>query len=303
MVRKSKLSRMPMEDKLLVVTIYALLVVLCFTMLYPFWNSLVLSFNDSQDTARGGVTFWPREFTLENYRYVFQNPRIPQAFMITVLRTAVGTVGTITITSLLAFALSKKELRFRNLYMILCVVTMYFHGGLIPRYMVLRSLGLFNTFWVMVIPVMVNVFYMIIFRSFFRNLPSSLEESAEIDGAGYYVRFFRIVMPVSKPVFAALILFVAVFHWNQWFDAAIFIQKRDLMPIQTLLRQIIHNNAASQLAAEIGGQAAEQIRQNLISTKSLQMSTMMVATIPIILVYPFLQRYFVAGIMIGSLKG
>ena len=302
MVGGTQFKKLPAEDKVFVAVIYIVLGLISFTMLYPFWNSLVLSFNLSGDTAVGGVTFWPRAFTLENYRFVFQNPRIPQAFLITILRTVAGTTGGIAVTSLLAYALSKRELRFRNTYMVICVITMYFHGGLIPRYMVLRALGLFNTFWVMVIPVMVNVFYMIIFRSFFRAMPASLEESAQLDGAGYYTQFLKIVVPVSQPVFAALILFVAVFHWNQWFDAAIFIQRRDLVPIQALLRQIIHTNAASQLAAEIGGQAADQIRQNLISTRALQMATMMVATIPIILVYPFLQRYFVAGIMIGSLK-
>lgn len=295
--------RLSGADRALLTVVYATMVLMTFAMLYPFWNTFVISLNDSQDTARGGVTAWPRDFTLQNYEYVFQNPRIPRAFLVTVLRTAVGTVIGIAVTSILAYALSKDALKLRRLYMALCVITMYFHGGLIPTYIVIRALGLFDTFWVLVVPPALSVFNMIIFRSFFRSVPAALEESAEIDGAGYYVRFMRIVVPVSTPVFAALTLFVAVFHWNQWFDAAIYLQRKDLVPIQTLLRQIIHTNAASELAAELGGQAADEIRQNVISTRSLQMSTMMVATIPIIMVYPFLQRYFVSGIMIGSLKG
>lgn len=297
------MKRSSTEGKVFHSLIYAGLAVLAFTMIYPFWNSLVLSFNDGMDTSLGGVTFLPRKFTFENYVFVLQDPRIGRAFFITVARTLVGTVLTISFTSVFAYAMSKKKLQYRNAYMIFCVITMYFQGGLIPRYLLIRSLGLFNTFWVMVVPGIVNVWNMIIFRSFFSAMPASLEESAEMDGAGYYTRFFTLTVPLSAPVFATLTLFAAVAQWNAWFDAALYIRDGSLMPIQPLLRQIINSNALSQLIAELGGQAAEELEKSMITTKALTMSTMMIATVPIVMVYPFLQRYFMKGIMIGSIKG
>lgn len=278
------------------------LVLMCFTMLYPFWNSVVISFNDGKDTMMGGITLWPREFTLENYRYVFKDDRILNAFGVTVMRTLVGTLISVTLTAMFAFALTKRQLRFRRLYLGMAVLTMYFGGGMIPSYLVVRMLGLRDTFWVLVIPGAVNVWNMIIFRSFFQGVPASLEESARIDGAGYYRVFFQIVTPVSLPVISTLALFTAVNHWNSWFDAAIYISSRELMPIQNLLQQIINTNSLTEMMSKVGGAAAENLAKTQMTTKSLTMATMVVATAPILMAYPFIQRYFVQGVMIGSLK-
>ena len=197
----------------------------------------------------------------------------------------------------------ERELVGRNYYMIFCIITMFFSGGLIPTFILIRGLGLFNTFWVMVIPGLLSVWNMIIFRTFFQALPAGLEESAKIDGCGYWATFFRIVLPLSGPVIATLSLFTAVYHWNDWFTPSIYISDQDLLPIQTMLQQILSSNIMSEQMAQADSAAAGRMAaMKTVSTKSLSMATMMVATIPIICVYPFVQKYFVKGVLVGSLK-
>lgn len=293
-------------DKLLQTFIYIALLALGFVTLYPFWNSLVISLNSGADTALGGVTFWPRQPTWENYAIVLRDSRIGQAFLISVLRTLAGTVLAVLCTAIFAFGLSKRELIGRKWYMIMCVVTMYFSGGLIPTFLLLRSMGMMDTFAVMVIPGIISVYHMIIFRTFFQGLPAGLEESARIDGCSHFGVLLRIVFPVSGPILATLGLFTAIWHWNDWFTASIYINNIDLIPIQTLLKQITNSNIMSeQMMQSIGGNAAAQDRLALmrsVTSKSLTMATTMVATLPIVFVYPFLQKYFVKGVLIGSLK-
>lgn len=297
-----KLSR---GDKVLQVFIYIFLLLLGFVTLYPFWNSLVISFNTGSDTAFGGITFWPRSPTLDNYQVVFQDSRIGQAFMVSVLRTLAGTVLSVLFTAVLAYGLSRQELMGRKYYMVFCVITMYFSGGLIPTFLLLRGFGLMDTFWVLVIPGLISVYNMIIFRTFFLGLPSGLVESARIDGCNHVNVLIRIILPISGPVVATLSLFTAVYHWNDWFSASIYINNPDLIPIQTLLKQILNSNIVTDQLQSIGANAAAQDRLALmksVTSKSLIMATTMVATLPIIMVYPFLQKYFVKGVLIGSLK-
>lgn len=298
-----KLSR---GDKTLHVIIYILLTILGFVTLYPFWNSAVISFNLGIDTAKGGITFWPRVFTLDNYEIVLQDTRIVKAFGVSVLRTIVGTFLSILFTALFAYGMSMKGVVFKKFYMVFAVITMYFSGGLIPSFLVNMELGLMNTFWVLVIPTIISVYNMIIFRTFFMGLPNGLEESARIDGCSTFGVFFRIVLPLSGPVIATLSLFTAVYHWNDWFTATIYIDKADLFPIQTMLQQIMNSNIMTeQLTMATKGNAAAadaMSRMQSVTTKSLTMATMMVATLPIILVYPFVQRFFVKGVLVGSLK-
>ncbi|BFH13038.1 carbohydrate ABC transporter permease [Paenibacillus melissococcoides] len=290
-------------DRIFVAFIYVFLTLLAFSTFYPFWNSLVISFNEGLDTAKGGITFWPREFTLENYRIVFEDSRLMNGFVIAALRTVIGTVSAILATSIFAYGMSKRELMGRKYYMIMCIITMYFGGGLIPTYMLIRSLGLFNSFWVFIIPALISVWNMIIFRTFFQGLPAGLEESAKIDGCGNWGTFFRIVLPLSGPVVATLSLFTAVAHWNEWFVASIYITNEDLLPIQTVLRQILFSNIASEQMANVDMSAiAHMNAAKKITSKALTMATIMVATVPIVCVYPFLQKYFVKGVLIGSLK-
>ncbi|AIQ52868.1 carbohydrate ABC transporter permease [Paenibacillus sp. FSL R7-0331] len=290
-------------DRVLVTVIYILLAILAFLSFYPFWNAGVISFNNGTDTMRGGITFWPRQFSLENYSVVFQDSRLINGFVISVLRTVIGTFAAIAATAVFAYGMSKSELMGRKFYMVFCIITMYFSGGLIPSFLLIRELGMFNSFWVMVIPGLISVWNMIIFRTFFKGIPAGLEESARIDGCSNWGVLLRIVLPLSGPVIATLSLFTAVYHWNDWFTPSIYLSNVDLMPIQTKLQQILNSNIMSEQMAQLD--AAAQGRMNkmrAVTTKSLSMATMMVATIPILCVYPFLQKYFVKGVMVGSLK-
>ncbi len=297
------MKRIAISDRLMLIFIYAFLILLSFSAFYPFWNALVVSFNLGIDTSKGGVTFWPRVWTLENYDIVFNDKRLINGFFVSVARTVVGTVTAILMTALLAYGMSKKDLIGRNYYMLFFVFTMYFGGGLIPTFLLIRSLGLMNTFWVFIIPALISVWNMIIFRTFFKSLPAGLEESAQIDGCTNWGIFFRIVLPLSGPVIATLALFTAVSHWNDWFMPSIYITNEHLVPIQTMLRQILNANIVTEMSNNIDTASAARIEGlRTITTKSLTMATMMVATLPIILVYPFVQKYFVKGVLIGSLK-
>lgn len=295
--------RLTYGDRFMMVFIYTTLALLAFMTFYPFWNALVISFNAGADTARGGITFWPREWTLQNYSIVFRDERLVGAFLVSIGRTIVGTFSSILFTAVFAYGISKRELIGRNVYMVVCIVTLYFSGGLIPTFLLIRELQLMNSFWVFIIPSLISVWNMIIFRTFFQGLPKGLEESAKIDGSGNWGIFFRIVIPLSGPVIATLALFTAVFHWNDWFGPSIYITNENLLPIQTMLKQILNSNIVSDQMSQLDSAAQGQMaRMRSVTSKSLSMATMMVATIPIILVYPFVQKYFVKGVLIGSLK-
>jgi putative aldouronate transport system permease protein len=293
--------RLSISEKSVQAVIYLLLALLAFLCVYPFWNTLVISFNVGMDTGKGGITFWPRVFTLDNYRIVFADQKIWIGLLISVARTIVGTFFSILVTAMLAYGLSKSNLVGKKTYMVLCVITLYFSGGLIPSYLVIRELGMFDTFWVLFVPTIVGVFNMIVFRTFFLSLPNSLLESAEIDGCSQYGVFFRIAIPLSKPVFAAIGLFAAVYYWNEWFNASLYINKSDLLPLQTALRNIINSNYVTE---RIGNAAMDDYfnNTNAATSKSITMATMIIASVPIIILYPFLQKYFAKGVLIGSLK-
>lgn len=291
-------------DRFMMFFIYSFLILLAVSTLYPFLNALAVSFNQGLDTSKGGVTLWPRVFTLENYKVVFKDDRLMSGFFISVLRTIIGTASAILCTAIFSYGMSKKELMGRKYYMVMCIITMYFGGGLIPTFMLIRNLGLMNSFWVFIIPSLIGVWNMIIFRTFFQGLPNGLEESAKIDGCGNWGTLFRIVLPLSGPVIATLALFTAVYHWNEWFLAGIYISDQNKYPIQTILRQILLSNIVSEQGG--GGLDASSLahmqRAKTITSKSLSMATMIVATLPIICVYPFVQKYFVKGVLVGSLK-
>jgi putative aldouronate transport system permease protein len=288
------------NDRIIDIIIYTLLIVLSFTALYPFWNTLVMSLNEGKDTSMGGLTFWPRVFTFDNYEVIFSDERFFRAMGISVARTVSGTFLSILITALMAFALAKKELKGKKYYMIFGIITMYFQGGLIPTYLWLRELGLFNNFWVLIIPGILSIWNMIVFRTFFQGLPEELEESAKLDGCNYYGLFFRIVLPVSGPVFATLSLFTAVGLWNEWFNAGIFVNDSELLPVQNYLMNMINSSSTAEMLSQMG--SGVSVVTQTVTPKSLQMTAVMVVTLPIIMVYPFLQKYFVKGVMIGSLK-
>lgn len=294
--------RLGFSDRIMLLFIYAFLLLLSFTALYPFWNTLVISLNEGLDTAKGGVTFWPREFTWVNYETVFSDRKIGNAFLVSVARTIVGTIGAVLTTALLAYGMSRSYLMGRKFYMVFFIFTMYFGGGLIPSFLLVKSLGLMNNFLVFIVPSLVSVWNMIVFRTFFKSLPQGLEESAQIDGCGSWGVFFRIVLPLSGPVIATLGLFTAIAHWNDWFTPTIYINNQDLMPVQTVLRRILNANVISEARGALDSMTLERMGKNSLTSRSIISATVMVVSLPIIAVYPFVQKYFVKGVMIGSLK-
>ncbi|MDR2536744.1 MAG: carbohydrate ABC transporter permease [Treponema sp.] len=276
-----------------------LMLVLCFITLYPIWYTLILSFNDSQDTMMGGIYWLPRKFTLESYRTVFIDRAILKAFNVTIWRTGIGTVTSVFFTAMVAYAFSKKHIMGRKFYLILGTITMFFGGGLIPYFIMLRSIGLYDTFLVYIIPALFNFYNLIIFMSFFREIPAALEESAKIEGANDFLIFIKLILPVSAPVLATIALFNGVYHWNDYFAGVMYISNPDLQPIQTFLYRII---ASVSMTKSIVGMPVSASAQQ-VSSQSVKLATMVTTTAPIICIYPFLQRYFVKGIMIGSIKG
>ncbi|MBR4503178.1 MAG: carbohydrate ABC transporter permease [Clostridia bacterium] len=284
------------------IAVTVLLAFIGFICLYPFWNVAIISLNDAQDTVRGGLYFWPRKFTLESYREVFKNKELIHAAFISLARTVSGTVIALFFNTLLAYGMSKKDLFGSKFFGYFFVFTMYFGGGIVPYYMVLKTVKLIDTFWVYIIPGAISVYNMILIRIYMESLPQELEESAYLDGAGDIVVLFGIVLPLSKPVLATIALFTAVGQWSSWFDTNLYTYKTSLKTLQFILVQILNNYdlGNSKSVAEILQQAS---KQNPVSSDSIRMATAMVVTVPIIVVYPFVQKYFVKGIMIGAVKG
>lgn len=291
----SKIGKITMGDKLITV----LMIIICFVSLYPVWYTVIISLNDSSDALRGGIYFFPRKFSLESYKTVFQDTTIINAFMVTVMRTVLGTVTSVFFTAMVGYAFSKKHIMGNKFYTIFGTITMFFGGGLIPYFITLKNLGLYNNFLVYIIPSLFNFYNMIIFMSFFRELPAGLEESAKLDGANDLMVFIRIVIPLSAPVIATIALFNGVAHWNDYFTGVMYINDAELQPIQTYLYRVIASASASKtVVAMPAGMSAQQV-----SSQSVRLATMVVTTFPIMCVYPFLQKYFVKGMLIGSIKG
>ncbi|SDS03209.1 putative aldouronate transport system permease protein [Paenibacillaceae bacterium GAS479] len=268
----------------------------------PFWFTIVGSFNSGLDYLRGGVYFWPREFTIANYSAVLSDETIYQAFFVTGFRTIVGTFIHVLFTALIAYGLSRPYLVGRNVYMIIIMITMFFSGGLIPTYLLYKELGLLNNMLVYIIPNMFSVWDLIIIMSFMRTIPDAILESARMDGASEYRIFFGFILSLSKPVLAAITLFNGVYHWNSYFDSMMFTSSDSLQTVQLFLMRMVTSadfaNGVSKAAlANIPTQALK------VSPETMKLAMMMVVSIPIIVIYPFLQKYFVKGIMIGSIKG
>ncbi|MBT2290011.1 carbohydrate ABC transporter permease [Paenibacillus albidus] len=272
---------------------------ICFITLYPIWYVLVNAFNNGSDAMSGGIYWWPRVFSLENFKAVFVTPGIMQAMWITVAKTVVGTAVHVFFTAMVAYALSRKNLIGGKLYILMGTVTLFFSGGLIPTFLLMRDLHLLENFLVYIIPFMFSFFDLIIFMTFFRDIPEGLEEAARIDGANDWSIFLRIVLPVSMPVLATIALFHGVFQWNDYFTGMIYINNPDLQPIQTYLYRVVAQSSSNQMMVAVQGSSVTKS----VTSQSIKLATMVVTTLPIVFVYPFLQRYFVKGMMIGSIKG
>ena len=291
------------EDLILEGVIIALMTFMLVITAYPFYYVIIMSLNDGIDAARGGIYLWPREFTIDNYKRFLSDPSWKQAMIVSVAKTGVGAVLTVFFTCLIAYGLTPRDLLFKRFYNVVLLFFMYFSSGLIPYYLVLRELRLLNTFAVYVIPTMFSIYYCLLARSFFSTMPDELFESAKLDGAGQVRIYLQIVLPLSKPLLATLFLFAAVGQWNSWSDTAFFAAgNRDLRSLAYMMRDVIMRN---QISSGPGGDMASQIAQQYRRTtgQSVQFAAMVIAVLPIMIVYPFLQKYFVQGIMIGAVKG
>lgn len=265
--------------------------------LYPLIYVLFASLSDPEFVVQSrGLILYPRGFTIEAYQMVFKNPNIIAAFGNTLFYVAAGTSLNIILTALGAYGLSRRNVMLKNPIMFLIVFTMFFEGGLVPLYLTIQNLGMLDSRLSLIVPTAVSAFNLIIMRTAFQAVPESLEESARIDGAGDWTILFRVVLPLSMPVVAVMILFYGVSHWNAWFYATIFLQDRDLFPLQLILREILISNDTSSMAS--GVSSSDQMSVG----ETIKYATIIVATAPILFLYPFLQKYFVKGVMIGAIK-
>jgi putative aldouronate transport system permease protein len=284
---------------------YMFMIVLIIVTLYPFVNMLAVSLNNATDSILGGIYLWPRMFTWDNYRYVFSESTIFHATLISVLRTVIGTIIAVFCSAMVAYTISRPEYVLRKFITIAFVLTMYFSGGLIPNFLLIRDLGLVNNFWVYILPGIIGVFLLIVIRSFIEGLPEGILESARIDGAGEFVTFLQIVLPLTIPALAAVSLFMAVWQWNSWFDVFLYNSSNvKLSTLQYELMKILQNSNASLSAqsasATFSGAASSS---NTVTPTSIRATMTIVASVPIILVYPFLQKYFIKGMTVGGVKG
>lgn len=285
------------EDKIFYLFVYLFCIFLIFVTIYPFYYIIVISFNEGIDASMGGIYWFPRKFTLENYQDFFSDIKWLRGLGISVSSTILGTIISVLFTVLVSYALSFKDLVHHKLYMTIIIICMYFSGGVIPYFALLRSLGLINNYLVYIIPGALNTFFILIGTNFFADIPSSLRESAKLDGAGELKIFTRIILPISKPLLATCVLFVGVGKWNNWYDCTFFVQSNNLRNLAYLMMQVINSTQVSATAA-----AAAASTNTATTTLSIQTAAMVVATVPIMCVYPFLQKYFVTGMMVGSVK-
>lgn len=290
------------EEKIFnIVNILIMLLILTLT-IYPFLNVLAISFNESSDTVKGGITIFPRKFTTENYKVIFTYNNLVSGFINSVLRTIVGTLTSLIACSMVAYTLGRKHYIFRKQVSLFLVITMYVSGGLIPFFLLVRDLHLMNSFLVYILPGMVGAFNIIIIRSFMENLPEELYESAYIDGANEFTVFLKIIIPLSTPVLATIALFVAVGQWNNWFDTYLF--NGSDPSLTTLMFELMKVLQSTQRAgADAVRTASQQLKVSQVSPESVKMAITIVTIVPILLVYPFLQKYFVSGMTIGAVKG
>ncbi|KZE72716.1 sugar ABC transporter permease [Paenibacillus jamilae] len=276
----------------------ALIVVLT---LYPFLNVLAISLNNSTDTVRGGIYIWPRQFTLENYKTIFQYDGLLRGLQVSILRTVVGTVLGLICASMLAFTLSRVDFRARKFISTFLALTMYFSGGMVPVFILMRDLHLLGTFWVYIFPGLISAFNVFVIRSFMDGLPYALQESAKLDGANDFTIYLKIILPLCKPVLATIALFLAVNQWNAWFDTYLYNgTAAQWTTLQFELMKILQSTQQGGANMANSNDMAKQMAQ--ISPESIKMAITITVTLPILLVYPFLQKYFVGGMTLGAVK-
>lgn len=297
--RKSMIKKSVLADKIFVICNTLFMIVFVLVTLYPVLNTIAISFNDGVDAVRGGIHLLPRKFTLKNYTTVFHQQNIMTGAYISVARTVIGTLFALAANALLAFIVSRKRFLFKAQLSFFWVITMYVNGGMIPVLLLYKNLHLTNSFWVYVIPGMISAFNMLVLRTYMQGIPDSLEESAQLDGAGYMMIFTRIISPLCKPVYATVALFVAVYQWNSWFDAMLY---NRMNSEYTTLQYELMKLLSSVMQQSGSATSISTVNAATVTPTSVRAAATVVTMLPIICLYPFLQRYFVTGLTIGGVK-
>lgn len=300
LLAKNKTTRRSKEDKIFDLINIFLVAIMVILVVYPLYFIVIASISNPNLIYEGKVWLLPKDITFEGYQRIFSDSKIWVGYKNSIIYTFIGTLVNVSCTLMAAYALSRRDLYGRNLIMFLFLFTMFFSGGLIPTYLVVKNLGLLNTMWALILPKAVAVWNVIVARTFFQtSIPNELLEAAKIDGCSDAKFFWKIVLPLSKPIVAVMVLFYAVGHWNSYFDALIYLNNEDLYPLQLILRNIlIQNEASTQMMSDIDSLAAKQRVSELI-----KYGVIIVASIPLLILYPFVQKYFVKGVMIGGIKG
>lgn len=296
----NKLKKMSKSDIVFLFIVYATVILISVVILYPLWFVIIASISDPNLVATGEVLLLPKGITFEGFKYIFRDPRIWSGYYNTIRYTVVGTMLALFITVPAGYALSRTDMMGRGLIMKLLIVTKYFSGGLIPTYLVVKSLGLVNTPYVLMILGSFSVFNLILCRTYFLNtMPIELQEAAEIDGCGIFQYFMKIVIPLSKSIIAIMVLYYAVGHWNSFFNGLIYVTDSDLYPLQLILRDILITGQSVD-PATVDPESLELMKQ---IARTIQYGVIIVSSLPVLVLYPFVQKHFVKGVMIGSVKG
>ncbi|MFV0503787.1 MAG: carbohydrate ABC transporter permease [Lachnospirales bacterium] len=291
------------KDKIYMSAIYFIIVLTVIICLYPFLNVVAYSLSGSSAILRGEVTFYPIDIQFQSFKEILSKDTIWRSMYITIVVTLGGTAVGLVLTTLASYALSKDYLKGRKVFLWIILFTMYFGGGIIPTFLVVKELNMLDTLWSLFIPTAMNVFNFIVMRTFFMQLPTSLLEASKLDGCGELRILFYIVLPLSLPILATIGLFYAVDYWNNYFNALMYITEPSKYTLQLQLRQLIFTEELSNINSSVTGASGEVLQGNQVLSESLKSASIIVATVPIILVYPWLQRYFVKGVMLGSVKG
>jgi len=281
---------------------YLFLGILALSCLYPILHVIFASFSNPVNLLQHtGFLIWPTGFSLEGYSIVFKNPNILQGYQNTIIYVVGGTILNVFLTAMGGYVLSRKSFLWKSEVMLFITFTMFFSGGLIPNYLLIRSIGLFDSRLAIIIPGAISTYNLIITRTAMNSIPDSLEESAKLDGANAFVIFWKIILPVSKATIAVITLYYAVAHWNAWFNASIYLRRRALYPLQLILREILINENMQATLDALGNNAGAA--ETYLAGELVKYCTIVIATLPILTIYPFIQKYFVKGVMIGSVKG
>ncbi|MFD2700404.1 carbohydrate ABC transporter permease [Paenibacillus shunpengii] len=287
-------------DRYVMTAIYILLGLVSLIVLYPIYFVLIASISSPEEVMLGKVWLWPKSLSLVGYERIFENNELMKGYLNTILYTVIGTALNVVMTIAAAYPLSRQDFKGRNAFTVLIVFTMFFSGGMIPTYLLIKDLGLLDSFWVMILPTAVSVWNILIMRTFFQSsIPKELQEAAFLDGCSNLKLLVRIILPLSGPVLAVMVLFYAVGHWNSYFNALIYLSDRDKYPLQLFLREILIQDQMQNMV-DLG---SDTYSKSLMEVEAIKYAAVMVTNLPMLILYPFLQKYFIKGVMIGAIKG